>query len=165
MDRIIDNLKDPSWWFTAVLIAIVASLLAAYIKELAGIFLSHVSSRFRRRWRKRKIRSIRKAIWIARDSTTVILFVTRLITYILAFLLSTTLLVITAIGMVLDMPRMSLSMLLIVCLISMVTFGFSMSKEVIFFNRVAAASSYERKKRERDINILAPNNSFNPTSR
>jgi hypothetical protein len=43
VDRIIQQLKEPSWWFTAFFVAIIASLLAGFLKDaltrwMAGAF-------------------------------------------------------------------------------------------------------------------------------
>lgn len=45
MDTIFNNLKDPSWWFSTVIIAIIASVIAGFVKDrvekwLATIFAS-----------------------------------------------------------------------------------------------------------------------------
>jgi hypothetical protein len=54
MDKIVDNIKDPSWWFTAVLVAIIASLFAAYAKDYLGKSLSRISDSYRMRREKQK---------------------------------------------------------------------------------------------------------------
>ena len=33
MDRILEHLRDPSWWFTAVIIGVIASILAGFTKD------------------------------------------------------------------------------------------------------------------------------------
>ena len=33
MNAIINNVKDPSWWFSAVFVAIIASIFAGFLKE------------------------------------------------------------------------------------------------------------------------------------
>lgn len=44
MDKIIENIKDPAWWFSAFFIAIIASIVAGFAKDrierFAGKFLS-----------------------------------------------------------------------------------------------------------------------------
>jgi hypothetical protein len=44
MEDIISNLRSPSWWFTAVLIGVIASVTSAFIKDYLerklGVFLA-----------------------------------------------------------------------------------------------------------------------------
>ena len=54
-------LTDPSWWFSTVIIGLLVSLLAAYLKDWISAGLSFVSPHYRK-YRRRKLR--RKAPWI-----------------------------------------------------------------------------------------------------
>src|SRR5437588_6631566 len=47
MDDILHHLKDPSWWFTAFFVAILASVIAAYLREYIGKGLAFFSGHFR----------------------------------------------------------------------------------------------------------------------
>ena len=53
MENIINNIKDPSWWFTAFFVAIIASVIAGFLKErianLIGGFSSNLSE-----WREKR---------------------------------------------------------------------------------------------------------------
>ncbi|WP_313080319.1 hypothetical protein [Pulveribacter sp.] len=44
MDQIITNIKDPSWWFSAFFIAIVASVFAGFLKDKIERYLSTLSA-------------------------------------------------------------------------------------------------------------------------
>jgi len=57
MDKILEQLKDPSWWFSAFFIAIVSSVVAAFLKDWASIIVAKFSSSYRKK----------KAERIARD--------------------------------------------------------------------------------------------------
>ena len=49
MDAIAKNLSDPSWWFSAFFVAIVASVAAGFLKDRIERLFSKVSDTFRRR--------------------------------------------------------------------------------------------------------------------
>ena len=69
MDSIIKNLQDPSWWFTGVVVAIIASLLAAYIKDVFNFAFSAISGRYKR-WREiKKAKETEEIDEIASDPT------------------------------------------------------------------------------------------------
>ena len=53
MDAIANNLKDPSWWFSAFFIAIIASVIASFLKERIEKLLSKTFSSLTS-WRARK---------------------------------------------------------------------------------------------------------------
>jgi len=53
MNSIIMNLSDPGWWFTAVFMAIVASVIAGFLKDKIAEFLGNTFSGLRR-WREEK---------------------------------------------------------------------------------------------------------------
>lgn len=53
MERIDEILRDPAWWFTAVFIAIVASLIGALIKDALLNVLAKISKSYRVRKQKR----------------------------------------------------------------------------------------------------------------
>lgn len=53
MNSIITNLSDPSWWFTAFFIAIVASVIAGFLKDKIEKFLGRTFSGLQR-WRADK---------------------------------------------------------------------------------------------------------------
>jgi hypothetical protein len=54
MDIIIKNLSDPSWWFTAFFVAIVASVIAGFLKDRTERFLGGASARYQQ-WRASEI--------------------------------------------------------------------------------------------------------------
>ena len=45
MDKILEHIQDPSWWFSAFFVAILASILAAFVKDWVAVFISHFSKR------------------------------------------------------------------------------------------------------------------------
>jgi hypothetical protein len=49
MDAIAKNLSDPSWWFSAFFVAIVASVVAGFLKDRVERYISNASDSFRRR--------------------------------------------------------------------------------------------------------------------
>jgi hypothetical protein len=54
MEAIIKNLSDPSWWFSAFIVAIFASIIAGFLKDRIERMLSKFSDSFRR-WRATKL--------------------------------------------------------------------------------------------------------------
>jgi hypothetical protein len=69
MQKILENLKDPSWWFTAVFIGIVASVLAAFFHSILTAALSTVSMRYRAWQERKKAEEEREIMLIASDNT------------------------------------------------------------------------------------------------
>jgi hypothetical protein len=59
-DAIAANIKDPSWWFSTFSIAIVASVLAGFLKDKIERYLSGISENIKN-WRAKSI-AARKAI-------------------------------------------------------------------------------------------------------
>lgn len=49
MENIVDNLKDPSWWFTAFFIAIIASVVAGFLKDRIANAFGGLSENMRAR--------------------------------------------------------------------------------------------------------------------
>lgn len=47
MEKIWKSLVDPSWWFTTFFIAVIASLLAAYAKDILSLPLSALSKKYK----------------------------------------------------------------------------------------------------------------------
>jgi MFS family permease len=47
MQQIAANLRDPSWWFSAFFIAIIASVIAGFAKDRISSWISAVSSKYR----------------------------------------------------------------------------------------------------------------------
>lgn len=44
MDAILSNLSDPSWWFTAIFVTIIAGVAAGFLKEKIETLISSLSS-------------------------------------------------------------------------------------------------------------------------
>lgn len=85
MDKIIANLQDPSWWFTSVVIAIGASILAAYAKDFIEFFLSRFSTRAKRAFdRRRRQREEKLKILVNNPNILVIEYI-RAAIYIIVF--------------------------------------------------------------------------------
>jgi lauroyl/myristoyl acyltransferase len=61
MDEIKTYLSSPSWWFTAVLVAIFVNLISSYLKPWLDSIGSKMSSRIRER-SERKRKNIQKII-------------------------------------------------------------------------------------------------------
>jgi len=49
MERIIDDLKQPSWWFTVILIGLGINILAAYLKPVIDKVLAKISVHHKRK--------------------------------------------------------------------------------------------------------------------
>jgi hypothetical protein len=49
MDSIIQLVKDPSWWFTAVFVGIFASVIASYFRDGTSLITAHLSRTLRMR--------------------------------------------------------------------------------------------------------------------
>src|SRR5689334_9102938 len=49
MASILAELREPGWWFSVVLVAIVASVIAGFLKDIIARRLSKTSTWFRRR--------------------------------------------------------------------------------------------------------------------
>jgi hypothetical protein len=79
MGRILEYLKDPSWWFTALFVGMIASLLAGYLKDWIPLVASQYSVTARRRRRKRLVRMARQIIRIKRDPRLLLSHMARLI--------------------------------------------------------------------------------------
>jgi spore maturation protein SpmA len=47
MDAILNNLHDPSWWFTAIFVTIIAGVAAGFLKEKTENLISALSSRYK----------------------------------------------------------------------------------------------------------------------
>ena len=85
MQHIKEFIKDPGWWFSAVLIAILAAVLGAYIKDWFGNFLSMLSLRYRTRRRNKLRKSARTIRNIARDPGYMVFFAVRQTTLMIAW--------------------------------------------------------------------------------
>lgn len=53
MEAILNNLRDPSWWFSAFFIAIIASVIAGFLKDRIEKWLSTIFSGLKA-WRTRR---------------------------------------------------------------------------------------------------------------
>ena len=49
MEEIITNIKNPAWWFSAFIIAIIASLIAAFAKDIIERNFAKVFSKLRQK--------------------------------------------------------------------------------------------------------------------
>ena len=47
MDAILSNLRDPSWWFTAIFVTIIAGVASGFLKEKIENLISSLSSRYK----------------------------------------------------------------------------------------------------------------------
>ena len=47
MNAIVSNLHDPSWWFTAIFVTIVAGVASGFVKEKLEKLISSSSSRYK----------------------------------------------------------------------------------------------------------------------
>jgi hypothetical protein len=54
MDQITKFIKDPAWWFTTVFVAIISSVIAAYLKDQIQNLIGHLSSKYRDRLKEKK---------------------------------------------------------------------------------------------------------------
>ena len=85
MQQIYQLLSDPGWWFTAVLIGILASLCASYIRDFFEYLLSHLSSVYRRRLEARREKRRRIIHVLANESTLHIVVGLLLLTFTVMF--------------------------------------------------------------------------------
>jgi hypothetical protein len=53
MESIITHLSDPGWWFSTVLVAIIVSIIAGFLKDRISQLIGHTSRRFSE-WSKRR---------------------------------------------------------------------------------------------------------------
>jgi membrane protein implicated in regulation of membrane protease activity len=83
MNKILENMNDPSWWFTALFVAIIASLFAAYFKDFLNIVLVRVSGRYRR-WRN--MREAKNQAWVEATANDPTLLLISLLYVILNFM-------------------------------------------------------------------------------
>jgi hypothetical protein len=54
MDKISQNLRDPEWWFSLVIVGLIVSMLAPLLSKLARRLLAHFSERYRLKQERRK---------------------------------------------------------------------------------------------------------------
>jgi hypothetical protein len=47
MNAILSNLRDPSWWFTAIFVTIIAGVASGFLKEKIEKLISSLSSRYK----------------------------------------------------------------------------------------------------------------------
>ena len=47
MESILSNLHDPSWWFTAIFVTIIAGVASGFLKEKVEKLISCLSSRYK----------------------------------------------------------------------------------------------------------------------
>lgn len=67
MHNIFENLKDPSWWFTAVFVAAIASLLGTFLH----VWLSRISKRYSL-WKESKRKKEEAEISLVASNETLI---------------------------------------------------------------------------------------------
>ena len=73
MSGILENLKDPSWWFSAFFIAIIASVIAGFAKDRVGLLASSLSNSMRVRQEKRAIANKLRIDELVENETLLIL--------------------------------------------------------------------------------------------
>ncbi|MNJ53592.1 hypothetical protein D3C77_489890 [compost metagenome] len=73
MSGIVENLKDPSWWFSAFFIAIVASVIAGFAKDRLGVLAASLSSSMKLRQEKRLIAKKAQIEQLVENETLLIL--------------------------------------------------------------------------------------------
>lgn len=85
MDVIINNLSDPSWWFSACVVAIITSIIGGFIKD----FLEKIINKFRKiRSEKSEARALTIKI-LAENPTYLSLVLKRLILLFMLWIIST----------------------------------------------------------------------------
>ncbi|CAN5801288.1 hypothetical protein BH23GEM5_BH23GEM5_27330 [soil metagenome] len=92
MEKIRQLLVDPSWWFSALFVGIVASVIAGYTKDYIGVAGAKVSHRYRTMREASQQRRQERLAEMAEDPVMLILFSIRTHAQILwaAILLSVT---------------------------------------------------------------------------
>ena len=56
MKEIYDNLQKPEWWFTALFVGVIASLIAGFLKDWIPTITRSISSRMRIQYERSKTR-------------------------------------------------------------------------------------------------------------
>lgn len=72
MDQIKNYISDPAWWFSTVLVAIIASVIAGFIKDRISLLFSHVSARFRL-WSQKRTKQQEELIAVLSDNPNYLL--------------------------------------------------------------------------------------------
>lgn len=85
MDKILELLKDPSWWFSALFIAIMASVIAAFLKDWISSIISIFSSSYRDWSNKKAIEQNKYIQELAGNSTLLIISYFRVMVGIILF--------------------------------------------------------------------------------
>jgi hypothetical protein len=86
MEPIFNYLKDPGWWFSTVLVAIIASVIAGFLKDRISTFLSHFSQKLRDRSTKRKIEQEELINILVSNNTYLVLAFLRVIFSVIMFI-------------------------------------------------------------------------------
>ena len=63
MQRLLEIVKDPIWWFSAFFVAMLASVLAAFIKDWLSQLFAATSLKFR----KFRIKKLRESVRVIQD--------------------------------------------------------------------------------------------------
>ena len=88
MNKIIEEIHDPEWWFSIVGVALIVGVFSAYIKEWLGLCFGHFSRTFKE-YNDRKIEEERLTVnQLSGNSTLLVLSYIRLVFMGLFFLLS-----------------------------------------------------------------------------
>jgi amino acid transporter len=88
MENILRNLKDPSWWFTVVIVGLLIAIFGAPLRLILFKLLSLLSSQMRQKWERYKQKVERKVDWILSDSRILMLHSVMTLVYLIAFTVS-----------------------------------------------------------------------------
>ncbi len=86
MDKVIQNLMDPSWWFTTFIVATIVNFLGNILQSIISDILSKFSNRYAK-WRKEENIEREKHIsLIASSQTLIVTELVRAAIFIILFL-------------------------------------------------------------------------------
>lgn len=77
MTQIIEHLKDPAWWFSAFFIAIIASVIAGFVKDNIQALVSNISSKEKQRQEKRSADLERTLVALENNGNLIIILTLR----------------------------------------------------------------------------------------
>jgi MFS family permease len=88
MENILTNLKDPSWWFTVVIVGLLIAIFGAPLRLVLFKLLSLLSSRMKENWERYKQKVERKVDWILSEPNILLLHSVKTLVFLIVFVAS-----------------------------------------------------------------------------